>query len=187
MSILDFEAPGSTQELRSSLRQLHLETTAFLGELSDQEFPAPQGEYWSPADHVRHLVTAIRAVGVGMSAPRILLALRFGVSFKGSRSFDEVRDLYRAALAAGGKASGRFDPANRKTGTEPGDSRARLMKRWDRAGEELDAAIESWSEAALDRHRAKHPLLGMMTIRELLHFTLYHNAHHARRIFERRA
>ncbi len=185
--MFDIKAPQSTEEVRASLGKLHREILSFLGEMSDEEFLARQGEHWSPAEHIRHLVTAVRAVAGGMAVPKIVLALRFGVTFKGSRSFEQIRDLYRAAIAAGGKAAGRYDPAKRRIDMEPEDLRAFVMQRWARAGDELDSAVESWSERALDRHRAKHPLLGMMTVRELLYFTLYHNAHHARRIKERRA
>ena len=179
------EPPRTTDELLSGLDSLHRETTAFLGELSTAEFLAPQGEHWSPAEHVRHLVTAVRAVAQGLAMPKLLLMLRFGVTFRGSRSFEEVRDLYGAALAAGGKAAGRYDPAARQIDMEPEDQRAFVMQRWQSAGDELDSAIRAWPEKSLDRYRAKHPLLGMMTVRELLYFTLYHNAHHARRIRER--
>ena len=38
----------------------------------------------------------------------------------------------------------------------------------------------------LDRYRLPHPLIGKLTLRELLLWTLYHNAHHVQRIAERR-
>ena len=36
----------------------------------------------------------------------------------------------------------------------------------------------AWSERALDRYRLPHPLLGRLTVREMLLFTLYHSVHH---------
>jgi hypothetical protein len=35
-----------------------------------------------------------------------------------------------------------------------------------------------WSEAELDRYTLPHPLLGDLTMREMLCFTLYHNQRH---------
>jgi hypothetical protein len=184
--MFDFEPPRTTETLRSALRKLHEEIASAVGGFSTEEFLTHQGEHWSPAEHLRHLVTAVRTLAQGMATPKLLLMLRFGLALKGSRSFEEVRELYRGALAAGGRASGRFDPATRKLEMEPEDLRAFVLQRWARAGDQLDKGVGSWSTEALDRYRAKHPLLGMMTIRELLYFTLYHNAHHARRIHERR-
>ncbi|MCP4203625.1 MAG: DinB family protein [bacterium] len=185
--MFEVQAPHSTESLHAGLSDLHMEIVSFVSELSDREFLEPQGEHWSPAEHLRHLATAVRAVARGMSAPKALLALRFGCTFRGSRGFEEVRELYQAALAAGGQASGPYDPTAREIAGKPDEQRAFVMKRWNQAGGDLDRAIGFWSDRALDRFRARHPLLGMMTIRELLHFTLYHNAHHARRIHERRA
>ena len=181
------DPPGSTEALSRGLAKLHQEIVAALAELSTEEFHAPQGGHWSPADHIRHLVTANSALAQGMSAPKLLLALRFGISRRGSRSFAEICRLYQAALEAGGRASGRYDPSRRAIDMEPEQLRSLIMERWSTAGRELERRLASWSERALDRHQAKHPLLGVMTVRELLYFTLYHNAHHARRIVERRA
>ncbi len=184
--MFEIEAPRSTEALRGELAGLHRQITASVDDLSTEEFLAPQGEYWSPAEHIRHLVTAVRAVARAMVAPRLILALRFGIAFAASRSFEQVRDEYQAALASAPKVSGVYDPAARKIDMKPEDLRQFVMQRWAKTGDELDSAIGSWPERALDRHRVKHPLLGMMTVRELLYFTLYHNAHHARRVSERR-
>ncbi len=50
----------------------------------------------------------------------------------------------------------------------------------------LVGKIPGWSEAALDRYRLPHPLLGKLTVREMLFFTLYHNAHHLDQVAGRR-
>ncbi|MCB9182399.1 MAG: DinB family protein [Flavobacteriales bacterium] len=35
-----------------------------------------------------------------------------------------------------------------------------------------------WSESDLERYLLPHPLLGKLTLREMLYFTLYHVQHH---------
>ncbi|MEO1370066.1 MAG: DinB family protein, partial [Acidobacteriota bacterium] len=67
----------------------------------------------------------------------------------------------------------------------PAEWRAQIMGHFRTAGRQLDAAVAGWSDRQLDTLRLEHPILGAMTVRELLYFTLYHNAHHARRIRER--
>jgi hypothetical protein len=42
-----------------------------------------------------------------------------------------------------------------------------------------------WREADLDRYLLPHPLLGKLTLREMLHFTLYHNYHHVQSVATR--
>ncbi len=184
--MFDIEPPRTTAALRESLAGLHVEVSGLVASMSLEEFHSRQGEHWSPAEHLRHLITAIGALTQGMSVPRPLLTLRFGLSRRGSGTFEEVRALYREALRAGGQASGRYDPTKGTPNPEPEALRELLMRQWVAAGGDLDRAIGAWPERSLDRQQAKHPLLGTMTVRELLYFTLYHNAHHARRIAERR-
>jgi hypothetical protein len=50
------------------------------------------------------------------------------------------------------------------------------------AVEELARRIGTWSETDLDRYRLPHPLLGRLTVREMLFFTVQHLAHHASKV-----
>ncbi len=47
-------------------------------------------------------------------------------------------------------------------------------------------SVPSWSETSLDRYRLPHPLLGRLTVREMLFFTLGHGLHHARNVARRK-
>ena len=51
--------------------------------------------------------------------------------------------------------------------------------------QQLWSAVGSWREADLDRYLLPHPLLGKLTIREMLFFTLYHNYHHVQSLATR--
>ena len=44
--------------------------------------------------------------------------------------------------------------------------------------ESLNKKIELFSEQDLDSHILPHPLLGKLTFREMLYFTIYHVQHH---------
>jgi len=51
----------------------------------------------------------------------------------------------------------------------------------------LTTHLENWTETELDTYQLPHLLFGMMTMREMLFFTLYHNWHHledAKRLVE---
>lgn len=184
--MFDIATPATRAEIRAGMVALGDEIAAYAEGIPVAEFLAPQGEHWSPDRHLRHLVKSVGAVATGMRAPRILLRLRFGRPKRPSRSFEEVVGVYRAALEAGGQARGRYVPSDVPAEADPAEWRDGVLARWRRASEALSGAIERWSDEALDRYQAPHPLLGDMTVRELLFFTLYHNAHHARRIAERR-
>ena len=184
--MFEIEAPADREELLRSLKRLHGEILAAMGTLQPGVFLAPQGKFWSPADHLRHLVRSIRPLAKALSLPRWILLLRFGVTGRKPASFAEVRDLYRGELAAGAQA-GPYGPPPREPGGDDDPWRALVLDRFERVGQDLDRVLAGWTDRSLDRYRLPHPLLGQMTIREMLYFTLYHNQHHARRVFERLA
>jgi hypothetical protein len=113
-----------------------------------------------------------------------VLTLRFGWHRGPSRTFDQVRVQYLAALAAGGQA-GRFAPAPEAPAADPGARRRQIMAAWSAATIDLTNQLAQWREPALDRYRLPHPLIGLLTVREMLAFTVYHTAHHLSRIAER--
>ncbi|MCP5097860.1 MAG: DinB family protein, partial [Chloroflexi bacterium] len=61
---------------------------------------------------------------------------------------------------------------------ETTQERQRILSKWQEKGGELVKALTKWSEKDLDNLMLPHPLLGNMTVREMLFFTLYHNMHH---------
>jgi hypothetical protein len=95
-----------------------------------------------------------------------------------------MRDTYLAALAGGAQA-GRFAPRPRPPGADPSTRRLEIMARWTGAVVALQNEIGRWPEKALDRYRLPHPLLGPLTVREMLALSVYHTAHHLRRVAER--
>ena len=101
----------------------------------------------------------------------------FGRNSGPSRSFPVVRDVYRARLQTGATA-GRFAPSVRPAPNDPGAWQAEVLASWRHAASALHSSVTGWKEPALDRYRLPHPLLGRLTVREMLFFTLYHNAHH---------
>ncbi len=155
-----------------------------LAALDDAAFFTPQGTFWSPAEHVRHLRKSTAPVRMALGAPRPLLWFRFGRHRGSSRTFESLRETYLAALAAGGRA-GRFTPTPESPPPDPDARRREIMAAWRDALAGTGRGVARWSEPALDRYQVPHPLLGRLTMREILMFTVYHTAHHVNRVLER--
>ena len=138
-------------------------------------FAAPAG-VWSPAENLVHLIKSANPVIMAMKLPRFVLRLGFGRAKQPSRALAQVRDAYvNEALAGGGMATGAYVPqVSRQSSAE----RTRILTKWQKTGEALQPVLAKWSDAALDDYLLPHPLLGKMTVREILFFTLYHNMHH---------
>jgi hypothetical protein len=170
------EAP---MKLIDDIRSSEREVAEFFRSLSPTEIALREGSAWTPAEHLDHLNIAVSAVARGIGTSRLLLLLRFGWARRGSRSFDQVREDYLARLAAGGVARGGFVPVVKDLDAEEAANRQHdLLARWQRVNGRLYARLAKWSEKDLDRIQLPHPLLGKITTREMVYFTIYHNHHH---------
>ena len=125
-----------------------------------------------------HLTKSVRPVANALGFPRLVLGLLFGRPKNGSASYAALRDRYQRILAAGAGA-GNFTPHEVPPPTNSREARARLVAGLADAVEELARRVGALSETDLDQFRLPHPLLGKLTIREMLFFTVQHLAHHA--------
>lgn len=173
------ESPFDRDEILQALSQVETAVTSFFGSLSDEEFVLRVEEAWSPAEHLMHLNTSVSAVARGVSIRPWILRLRFGRARAPSRRYDELRAFYRARLAEGVRATGPYVPPREEvTGASVSAYRSEVLARWKRVNERLRGAMGGWSERQMERIRLPHPLLGKLSVREMLFFTLYHNQHH---------
>lgn len=171
-------------DILRKLDAVESESAAYWSAFDAPVFFAKLGDAWSPAENVRHLVKSIRPVTKALKMPRIVLRVRFGKPKHASVAYDALVERYRGLLAAGGKA-GRFAPSPREEHDLEG-RRAEILAQRAEANHALRAAILRWPDAALDRNQLPHPLLGNLTVREMLYFTLYHQLHHMNVVERRR-
>ena len=171
------QAPLSTRRaIAEALESAHEEAVEYWSGYDTSEFFAPMGMQWSAAEHVRHLTRAMTPLLPVLRMPRMALRMAFGSPKRPSRSLMELDELYRAAIANGGTAGRYTPPTDRHAGDQV--RRDRIMDTHSETLRGLTQAMERWTEAQLDVHRLPHPLLGRLTVREMMLFTLLHNRHH---------
>jgi hypothetical protein len=168
-----------SEEILDALLTADTDVAAFFLSLSPEELALRIGTAWTAMEQLDHLNTAVGAVTRGFAAPKLLLRLRFGRSKAPGLSYTELRDAYRARLAAGGRASGAFVPkAIDPMAPSVEKRRDELVERWRRRNARLRQAVSSWSDQQLDSIALPHPLLGKISAREMLFFAIYHAEHH---------
>jgi uncharacterized damage-inducible protein DinB len=165
-------------ELIAALNDASQRVKNWFAEIPANEFFTRQGEVWSASDNVDHLIKSHQPLSKGMKLPRITLQAMFGKPEKPSMSYEELCQGYREAIAKGGRALGRFLP-EQQTPENAKEAQAELLDEFVKASAELASAAENWDESDLDRYLLPHPLLGKLTVREMLYFTIYHNLRHA--------
>ena len=139
--MFDHESPETTDDLVAGLAAQRDEIRSYFGALATGEFFAPQGEHWSPAEHLRHLNKCVRPVVQALKVPKLALWARFGRSQHGSRSYEAVVESYRQSLAEGATA-GPFSPSERDVGESAEEWHREIVKTWDDLGQRLATAIE---------------------------------------------
>ena len=147
------------------------------GVSADRFYHEPETE-WSAAGYLEHLILSVKGVVKGLNVPPLALQGLFGRSKAPSRTYEALVAFYDDALAAGGKAPANMSPVAYRMPDEVSDLRAYLVGEWESSNHRLVTALDKWSEDKLDSYRLPHPLLGKITVREMLYFTLYHNQCH---------
>jgi len=171
------------RQIIEALESAHEDGVEYWARFGTPAFFAPMGSQWSPAEHVRHLTRSMSPLLPVLTVPRVALRVAFGAPTSPSRSFEQIAASYERVLVAGGTA-GRYTPSPEKE--NGGDIRRNaIMDHHSETLRGLTQAMERWSEVQLDAHRLPHPLLGKLTVREMMLFTLLHNRHHVE-VAERR-
>lgn len=139
-----------------------------------QFFEQPPGK-WSPAQQVKHLITAINTARYAFTLPAFLVRMVGGTPNRPSRTYDELVAKYKLKLQQGGKASARYIPKP----IRPSFGKEKLLKLYSEAMNGFATAVENnRQDPEPDQYLAPHPLLGKITLRELCYFTIYHTWHH---------
>lgn len=155
------------------LKGSHFEFTAMIASLSEEQFLQAEPGKWSPGQQLDHLVRSVAPLERALNLPKFIPRMLFGKANRPSRSYDEVVARYHDKLAQGGKASGKYVPAAVTVA-----HRDALIDKLNDLVEKLSRSLGSYREEDLDTILLPHPLLGKLTLREMLYFTIYHVQHH---------
>jgi hypothetical protein len=161
------------QEITAALDEKVDAVNNYISSLNKEQFEdAPNGK-WSAGQNLDHLIRAITPLQMAYALPKFILSVLFGKTNRPSKTYEELVTKYKAKLSAGGKASGPFIPP-----LIAFEKKDKLIKKYTDQKQKLIAKIKKQSEADLDTYILPHPLLGKITLREMLYFTIHHNEHH---------
>lgn len=160
-------------ELKAALIKSYQHFINYVDDLTLDEYDfAPEGK-WTAGQQTEHLIKSTNPIVKGLSLPKFILKLKFGKANRTSKTYDELVSKYHTKLEQGGKSTDKYSPSK-----VPGSLRQKKSKQLLRNIEVINSKLEAWSEQDLDSFIVAHPLLGKITIRELMYFTSYHAHHH---------
>lgn len=159
--------------INAALHEGHEAFIACLMSLPSDRLERSLNGKWTAAQHMEHVRRTLRPVALAMLLPKWFLRWRFGRPNRPPRDYPMLVARYKEKLTLGGRAPSRFAPRE-ISANEVVTITAALR----RIEGNLRGRVLRWSEKDLDAYLMPHPLLGKLTVREMLFFTIYHVQHH---------
>jgi hypothetical protein len=140
----------------------------------------PSDTVWSAAENVQHLIQSVQPLNRLFGRPKSYLAEKWGYANHSPRTYEGIVDTYHVALGTGRTATGTFVPLT------PNPDLKLLLDEFTETNDALVNHLADWTEEELDKYVIPHPLMGLLTVGEMMLFTAYHTRHHLE-IMEKRA
>lgn len=173
--------PSSQPDILAALNKLSTEGTTFWSSIPPDVFVDQPEQGWSPAQNVLHLIKSVKPVAKALKLPRFLLRMLFGKAKAPSRHYAALRSHYLERIQ-NYELKGKYAPEAVRVTETSALTQKKLVASLTKALESLSHAVEAWQEQALDQYQLPHPLIGKLTVREMLFFTLFHYEHHAENV-----
>lgn len=148
--------------------------------MTPEQFERVTGEEWSAADYLKHLILSVKPFARVISMPLDKLHDMFGTADRDSMTYEALVALYHQRLNEGMRAEKvpSVTPVEYRLPPDMTELKSTLLIAWNEGNDRLIAALDKMDEEALDRYQLPHPAVGLITLREMLYFTVYHNKLH---------
>lgn len=161
------------EALKNKLSEDHQSFIAYIAAMPAEAFLQSHNGKWTAGQQLEHIYLSVKPVRQALSLPKFLSRFLFGKANRESRTYDALVERYLQKLAGGGRAPGRFVPQPVQF-----DKKEKLVQKLEIEVAGLSKKLDRYKEAELDTYLLPHPLLGKLTLREMMYFTIYHVTHH---------
>lgn len=163
-------------EIARIINDKHDALFAFLENHPDEKWNYHLEGKWTTGQHIIHLTQSAKALNKGLKIPKLILQYKFGKANRPSRTYDHVVSRYKEKLS---KIEGKvISPFSKNMPETPIDTKVQIIKELDLEKEKLLLYLNKLTNKKLDKLLLPHPLMGKMTLREIMMWTAYHTEHH---------
>ena len=149
----------------------------YLKNSDPEKFHLVKNGKWSQAQNLDHLIQSTKPMVKVFGLNKMMLMV-LGKAKKPSRSYGEIRDFYLRELETANVVQGVYGPRPKEELVKEELVKEELLDFWNSVGNRFAERLEKKDEKFLDKYVVPHPLLGDLTIREILFFDIYHTYHH---------
>jgi len=155
------------------LTKNHDSFISYIAGLTAEDYAYSHQQKWTAGQQLEHIVLCVKPLEQVFKMEQSAIAQTFGLPDKPGSSYEALLAAYLEKLKAGGSAPARYVP---ETGEV--DQRPQLSESLRNMVSELCSLIDRFEEQDLDRLCIPHPLLGNLSLREMLYNAIYHVTHH---------
>ncbi len=130
---------------------------------------------WNTGEHIVHLIQTENAINKALLLPKFFLKYKFGINNRDNRNYEHIVKKYQDKLAAN---PGVVANISKNMPSITITSKNGYVSKLEKEKIKLIKKFKRWKESDLDTYLLPHPLLGRMTIREIIIWTAYHTEHH---------
>lgn len=134
----------------------------------------PEGK-WRTGQQILHLTDSLQLLNNALSYPKFLLKYKFGTCNRAPRDYEAVAKKYQQKLLENKERAKVF---NKDLKTPSLEERHTLVNKLQIQNKKLQYKTLKISDKNLDTLVVPHPLMGKMTIREIVMWTAHHTEHH---------
>jgi hypothetical protein len=175
----NFPSTYSQSELIEQFTIAKNEILDFYTDIPENIFFSKPEIGWSPLENIKHLNSATSVVALFIRKELNFLLLLFGRG-DSKKSIPEIIKNYNDKLNSGSGA-GVFSPLFVTNNIDIEKKKSEIKSLIDSI-QDLINVLPSWTEEELDGTNIVHPILGILTVREMLYFSLYHLYHHSSKL-----
>lgn len=176
--MIEIQNPYKKEALIKTLENTYAELEHYFESLTVDVFFKKTADKWSPSENLIHLTKSAKAFTMGLRFPKMIIGLKFGKAARNSRLYPQVREAYLNRLVEGAKSPKNFEPDEMKPDMDLQSQKDEILKKWHDTNNKLIRKMNKWEEKTLDLYLLPHPILGRVTVREMIMFTIYHYIHH---------
>ncbi len=170
----------SNEEIVEQLNLTHREFTKQLISLDAASFHYHHmNKKWNAGQQLEHIIMSVLPLTKALQLPHFILVWLFGKSNRTSKTYEQLVAKYQSKLQAGGAAPAKFLP--KEIAFEKlSEKIVQLHKLVDK----LIKQTQNLNDKQMDTYILPHPLLGKITLHEMLFFTVYHVQHHHKQVLQ---
>lgn len=162
-------------EIVDLLERKHNDVFRWLEKEDEDKWLYAPEDKWTVGQHFLHLVQSLKMLNKAMSLPKFFIKYKFGKANRPSRTYNEVVKRYQEKLAQNTERARIF---NKDLRVPEVDEKRTLLDVLMIQNKKLQYKTNKLSEKHLDELILPHPLMGKMTLREIVMWTAYHTEHH---------